>query len=210
MLRSLRALTLALACCAAVVVSGCATTPVATRGTGQAAGFTALAVGNAWTYRVTPGPDAPQVVTITSRDEQGYFLDDKGGRWGLRGDSIVDGSRALLQEPIEVGATWSAVVPASPQAPVGTPGVVERYTITATDAVVTVPAGTFNGCVEVEASQRVLDPNSGKPATLLLRWTWAPKTGLVRIRQSARLEGGAEVASATMELLSFTAAPATP
>jgi hypothetical protein len=208
MLRSLSA-ALALAC-TVVVVGACATAPVAARGTGQAAGFTALAVGNAWTYRVTPGPDAPQVVTITTRDEQGYFLDDKGGRWGLRGDSVVDGARALLQEPIEAGATWSAVVPAGPQAPVGTPGVVERYTITATDAVVTVPAGTFNGCVEVEASQRVLDPNSGKPATLLLRWTWAPKTGLIRIRQAARLQGGAEVATATMELLSFVAAPTAP
>lgn len=173
MLRSLRA-AFALAF-TVVVVSACATTPPA-RGTGQAASFTALAVGNSWSYRVTPGPDEPQVVTITGRDAQGYFLDDKGGRWGLRGDSVVDGTRALLQEPIEPGATWSAVVPAGPQAPVGTPGVVERYTITATDTVVTVPAGTFNGCVEVEASQRVLDPNSGKPATLLLRWTWAPKT----------------------------------
>lgn len=208
MLRSLR-VALALAC-TATLVGACATPTTANRGTGQAAGFTALAVGNAWSYRVTPGPDEPQIVTITGRDEQGYFLDDKGGRWGLRGDSVVDGSRALLQEPIEVGATWSAVVPAGPQAPAGTPGVVERYTITATDAVVTVPAGTFNGCVEVEASQRVLDPNSGKPATLLLRWTWAPRTGLIRIRQAARLEGGAEVASATMELLSFTAAPVAP
>jgi len=209
MLRSFSA-ALALACTAVVVVSACATTPVASRGTGQAASFTALAVGNTWTYRVTPGPDAPQVVTITGRDEQGYFLDDKGGRWGLRGDSVVDGVRALLQEPIEAGATWSAVVPAGPQAPVGTAGVVERYTITATDAVVTVPAGTFNACVEVQASQRVLDPNSGKPAMLLLRWTWAPHTGLIRIRQAARLEGGAEVATATMELLSFTAAAVSP
>ena len=92
------------------------------------------------------------------------------------------------------------------------PGVTEHYEITSTDAVVTVPAGTFNDCIEVEARQTVTDPSSGKAATLLLQWTWAKNTGLIRIRQSARLQGEkTPLTTATMELAtSSTATKTTP
>jgi len=191
-----------------VIDVGCASTPQA-GGSNAAAAYAPFAVGHAWSYKVTPGPDGAQTVKIVSLDDKGYFVDDKGGRMAPRSDGIFDGQRYLLLEPLRVGTTWSAVVPAGPQAPAGAPGVTEHYEIMATDAVVTVPAGTFDDCIEVEAKQAVVDPNSGKPATLLMQWTWARGTGLIRVRQSARLDGNKDpVATATMELVAFT--PAAP
>ena len=201
-----------LAVVALVVVDfGCASTP-RSGGTNAAAAYAPLAVGHSWSYKVTPGPDEPQTVKIVSRDDQGYFVDDKGGRMAPRSDGIYDGQRFLLLEPLAIGTKWTAVVAPGPQAPKDAAGVTERYEITATDVVVTVPAGTFNDCIEVQAKQSVMDPTSGKPATLLMQWTWAKNTGLIRVRQSARIDGNKEpVATASMELLAFTpAAPASP
>lgn len=199
---------LALLFAGVALVVGCASTPKS-GGDNAAAAFAPLAVGHSWSYKVTPGPDEPQTVKIVSRDDKGYFVDDKGGRMAPRSDGIYDGQRFLLLEPLAVGTKWSAVVPAGPQAPVGAPGVTEHYEIIATDAVVTVPAGTFNDCIEVQAKQSVTDPTSGKPATLLMQWTWAKNAGLIRVRQSARIDGNKEpVATATMELIAFH--PATP
>ncbi|HEY1099229.1 MAG TPA: hypothetical protein VGF99_09880 [Myxococcota bacterium] len=203
---------LAVVVAAAVAVGtsvGCATTP-RSGGDNVAAQYAPLRVGDVATWKVVPGPDEPQTVTVVNRDEQGYFVDDKGGRLAPRSDGIFDGQRYLLREPLKVGAVWTAVVAAGPAAPAGAPGVTERYTITATDAVVTVPAGTFDDCVEVEARQAVRDPNSGRPATLVMQWTWAKGTGLIRVRQSARLDGDkTPLTTATMELLSFTPGPTT-
>ena len=189
--------------------AGCATTPSGS-GSSEAAAYAPLAVGSSWSYRVTPGPEDPQVVTVVSRDEQGYFVDDQGGRVAPRSDGIFDGQRFLLLEPLTMGATWTAVVPAGPNAPPGARGVTEHYTITATDAVVTVPAGTFDNCIEVQARQTMFDPNSGKPATLMLQWTWSKGTGLIRVRQQARINGETTpITTATMELLSFKPAATT-
>ena len=161
-----------------------------------------LAVGNTWQYRVSPGPkDAPQLkVEIVDKDAKGFFIDNNGARLAPRTDGVFDGDRFLVQEPVEEGHSWISV-------PKDSPNVVERYKISAVGASTNVPAGNFDGCVEVEAEQNVADgPMRG---TLKMRWTYAPGVGLVKAVQRFRPEqGGEERTTMTMELVKFTVQPA--
>jgi hypothetical protein len=188
----------------ALAAVGCATTGTGSSDGPDAADYAAAAVGNAWTYRVTPGPDEPQTVRMVSRDDRGFYVDDRGGRLAPRSDGLFDGTRFLLKEPLTAGATWIAVTP-GPRP--GVPGPTENYRIVATGLEVTVPAGTFANCVEVEATTATRDPNSGKAATLVMSWVWAPKTGMIRLQQSVRFaDNSPSLPTATMELVSFTPA----
>jgi hypothetical protein len=179
-----------------VAVSSCVTTPTTPVPTPLARDFQALAVGNAWTYRATPGPDEPRVLRIVGF-EKGYFVDDRGGRLAPRTDGLFDGSRFLLQDPIVVGHEW--IAKALDQS-------LERYTIDATDVTVTVPAGTFTGCVQVTGRQQVVDPASKKPATLSITSTWAPKIGVVRVAFSVQAADAPPVTTSLTELVVFSPA----
>lgn len=172
--------------------SGCATTA-------KAIDFMPLAVGNRWTYRVTPGPTQAQEVVILKRDSDGFFVDNQGGRLAPRRDGIFDGTRFLLEEPLVVDHSWSAV-PGNASA--------ERYRIIANDAEVTVEAGTFAPCVIVQGEQPTRDPNTGKAATLIMTWTYARGVGLVEMQQAVRLSPDIVQTTATIELLSFAPAQA--
>jgi len=192
---------------AALAAVGCATTGTGSSDGPDAADYAALDVGNSWTYAITPGPDVPSVVRIVSRDERGFYVDDRGGRMAPRSDGLYDGTRFLLKEPLVAGATWLAITP-GPRP--GVPGPTENYRVMATGLDVTVPAGTFRDCIQVEATTQTRDPQTGKPATLVMTWFWAPKTGMVRLQQAVRFaDGSAPLPTATMELVSFTAAGAT-
>lgn len=187
-------------------VVGCATTADAGTTGPRAADFSHAAVGNVWAYKLTPGPDEPQTVKMLSRDERGFYVDDRGGRLAPRSDGLFDGERFLLKEPVVAGATWIAVQKA-PRPDL--PGVTEQYRIVATDLQVTVPAGTFADCVEVEGATPTRDPETGRPATILMRWVWAKQVGMIRLQQLVQREGDeAPVPTASMELTSFK--PASP
>lgn len=191
---------------AAVAVVGCATTTDAGPTGPRASDFSNAAVGNVWAYKLTPGPDEPQAVKMVSRDERGFYVDDRGGRIAPRSDGLFDGERFLLKEPVVAGATWIAVQKSKrPELP----GATEQYRIVATDLRVTVPAGTFDGCVEVEGTTPTRDPETGRPATIVMRWVWAKQVGMIRLQQLVQREGDeAPVPTASMELTSFT--PASP
>jgi hypothetical protein len=189
-----------------VGAGACATTAEGGAAGPRAAEFAAAEVGNAWTYKITPGPEEPQAVRYVSRDDRGFYVDDRGGRLMPRSDGLYDGERFLLKEPVVAGATWIAVQK-GPRPDL--PGVTEQYRIVATDVTVTVPAGTFTGCVEVEAESPTRDPETGHPATILMRWVWAKQTGMVRLQQLVLRQGDkAPLPTATMELVSFTPASA--
>ncbi|MDP2344541.1 MAG: hypothetical protein Q8O67_26550 [Deltaproteobacteria bacterium] len=173
------------------LAGGCATT--SNSGGGDKAGdYFPLAVGNRWTYRIVPGPPEPQQVQILRRDDDGFFVDDRGGRLAPRSDGVFDGQRFLLQEPLAVDHTWTALP--RKQAP-------ETYRITATDAVVTVPAGTFSPCVEVRGEQPT--PPGAPAGKLLISWTYAKGVGLIRFEQQVQLGSDPPLTTATMELVSF-------
>ena len=182
-----------------VVTSACATTSSNPSTSGRASDYYPLAVGNAWSYRVTPGPEEPQVLSIVQRNDDGFFVDNHGGVLAPRNDGLFDGKRFVLQEPLVVDHVWTALPKDEAQ---------ESYKIVATDAVVTVPAGTYEGVVVVDGEQPGRDPNTGKPGKLLVRWSYAKHVGMVKVEVRMQLEKQAPVLITTMELTSFTAAPA--
>jgi len=194
-MRSAVAATLALL----FVATSCATPGDGGAGGLRAADYVDARVGARFTYRVTPGPEAPQTVTITHRDDRGFYVDDAGGRIAPRSDGVFDGSRFLIKDPVVDGSTWTAVAP-GPRP--GMPGITETYTVRAVRAAATVPAGTFDDCVVVEGTTPTRDPNDGRAAVLIMTWTWARGVGLVKLTQAVRYVGDDTThQTASMELV---------
>ena len=110
-------------------VAACVTTSNTSDAAADVAQYFPLAVGNSWSYRIVPGPPEPQQVQILKRSDKGFFVDDRGGKLMHKTDGIFDGDRYLLQGPLVVDHSWTAL-PRNQG--------LERYRIVATDAVVTV------------------------------------------------------------------------
>jgi hypothetical protein len=176
---------------ALLFLTHCAATPDAAppREVFVAQDYYALDVGNTWVYKVSPAPEGQDVdtVSIVSKDSDGFFIDDHGGRLQARKNGIFDGDRFLIEDPLEVDHNWIAVP---------TPSSVERYKIMETNKAVSVPAGNFSNCVVVQAEQPGMAAD-GREITIFMRWTYAPHVGLVELRQSIRV--GEEPARQTLE-----------
>jgi hypothetical protein len=112
-----------------------------------------------------------------SRDAGGYFVDTERGALRADADCLHDRDRRLLCAPIELGRTWSSVVSVSST---------ERYEIAAVGERVETPAGRFDGCVRVRATNR-----AGPGAQIVLETTYAPGVGPVRIETFAVVGGTA-------------------
>jgi hypothetical protein len=163
--------------CAAPAGAAPTTAPRADgRGPGD---FFPLAVGRRWTF-LDRSPQAPgaarRTVTIVSRDAQGYYLDDQRGALRVDGDCLQDRSRRLLCAPIAVGHGWTSVVG---------PSATERYEIVGVGEKVTVPAGTFDGCVRVRSQLRAAGVEN------IAELTYAPGVGPVRLETFAVVKGEA-------------------
>ncbi len=182
----------------ALCAAACATPaePTPPPSTLRAAAYYPLAVGNRWSYDVTPAPPdkATQEVRILDVDQAGYFVDTQGGKLAPRSDGIFDGRRFLLQDPIAVDHAWMAVT---------SPAVVENYRISAVGTSVSVVAGNFVDCVAVESSLDVTHPQTKQLGRLTTTWTYAPGVGLVRLRQT--FQSGSQPAQqvTSMELHSY-------
>ena len=153
------------------------TRPAATSAAAEPADFFPLAVGHRWTF-LDRSPQAAEpsrrTVTILSRDPQGYYLDDQRGALRADHDCLQDRARRLLCAPIEVGRTWTSVVG---------PSVTERYEIAGVEEMVTVPAGTFRGCVRVRSQVRAAGVEQ------VAELTYAPGVGPVRLETFAVVNG---------------------
>ncbi|HEY4223016.1 MAG TPA: hypothetical protein VGO62_16780 [Myxococcota bacterium] len=186
---------------------GCATAPPKASGSGlHARDFFPLAVGNTWKYALQPAPPdgSPNVqVRILEKDAQGFYIDDQKGRLAPRSDGVFDGSknRFILEEPIEVGHEWIAV-------PKDDPAIVEHYKIVDVASSVHVPAGTFDGCVDVEASQSFPNHETGEKGTLKTTFSYAPGVGLVRVLEKIIPEKSDPINAFEMDLVSFDLAKA--
>lgn len=188
---------LLLAAVMASVLVACATAaPSTAAGPLRAKDYVPLAVGNRWEYRISPAPpDEPTgQVEILSVDDAGFYVDNHGARLAPRTDGVFDGARFILQEPIEAGHEWIAV----PE-----PNAVERFRIVSTTTTAQVPAGTFDRCVEVEATQEMRHPATGQRATLTMTWTYAPRVGLIKAVGKLAPENQPARVTTTMELVSF-------
>lgn len=167
---------------AATPQSGCASRRVRPVAPSAAAStYYPLAVGHTWTFQTLPAaPDgAPLVVRLERQTPDGFLESNLGSRLVARADGVFDGQRFLIQRPLEVGHAWLAVP---------SPSTVERYRIVARGVPVSVPAGTFSDCLQVEASQpiRARDGRSGR---LVGVWSYARGVGPVHFRQWVELEG---------------------
>lgn len=188
------------------LLAGCATDDAATGGSApdaapaalKARDYYPLAVGNTWTYRSTPGDETRTIAIV--REEEGFFIDNNTppARLQTRSTGVYDGDRFLLEEPLEVGHKWLAVPSASE---------VERYEIVATDLELSTPAGFFKHCVGVRAEALQRSPD-GRPATVIVLWTYAPNVGLVRIEQRVEMEGEDPRRLLTIELVDYKLASA--
>ncbi|HEY8209810.1 MAG TPA: hypothetical protein VIG99_20120 [Myxococcaceae bacterium] len=134
-----------------------------------------LAVGNSWTYSANMlGDHSESTVTIVKQDF-GWFVDDHKSRFKVDAYGLRDEKRYLIRAPLEVGKAWTSVV--SVQS-------VEHAKIVDTDESVTVLAGVFDHCLTVETSNRQDDTK-----TLIMRMTFAPHVGIVRIQTTLDAEG---------------------
>jgi hypothetical protein len=148
-----------------------------------------LAVGNRWTYAVNGAADKRVEVAIL-KEEGGYFVDSQGGRFAHDAFGLRDGDkRYLLRGPLEVGRSWTSIVSVSST---------ERYRITATGVPCEVPAGTFQGCVQVESRTR-----ADADRVLSAHYTFAPRVGLVRLETQLE-EGKRRLPQVKLELAAFT------
>jgi hypothetical protein len=155
-------------------------------------GWFPLAVGNEWTWLdlspgQEPGTARRRTVRIVSRDADGFYVDDSRGALRSAHGCIQDRVRRILCTPFEVDRTWSSVVSETST---------ERYRIAATGLTATVPDGTFQDCILVQARNR-----AGGDAEVLLETTYAPGVGPVRIETFA-VVGGKKVPQVKAELAS--------
>ncbi len=142
--------------------------------------FFPLAVGNQWTWtdsspQVGAGAPKQRTVRIVSRDADGYYVDDARGALKVAHGCIQDRVRRILCTPFEVDRSWISIVSETST---------ERYQIAATGLDAVVPAGRFEGCILVRASNR-----AGDGAEVILETTYAPGVGPVRIETYALLDG---------------------
>ncbi len=164
----------------AVALLACARAPAAPAPRGASAApadYFPLAVGNAWTF-LDRSPQQPKpsrrTVRIVERDRDGYYVDDQRGALRADRDCLHDRARRLLCQPIARGSTWLSVVSAS---------AAERYEIAGVDEVVTVPAGTFRGCVRVRSQLRA------GAVEQVAELTYAPGVGPVLLETFAVVKG---------------------
>lgn len=166
------ALVLALAACARAPVAPAARPP-----SPSPAEYFPLAVGNTWTF-LDRSPQQAQpsrrTVRIVARDRDGYYLDDQRGALRADADCLHDRARRLLCQPIAPGSAWISVVSAS---------ATERYEIAGVDESVTVPAGTFRGCVRVRSQLRA------GAVDQVAELTYAPGVGPVLLQTFAVVKG---------------------
>lgn len=157
-----------------------------------------------WGTVTLPGEneDTPVFVRKSSEGTDYYFLQDEAGTHRIAKRTIVELKPVLDQEErkvlpgykdLELGRSWS--VESQPYALKGVafhslpdPGLkrfMMSYEITDTNASVTVPAGTYENCIEVTGEGQIsiyADPRLGYQDIFITQREWyAPGIGLVKL-----------------------------
>jgi len=160
----------------------------------RAVDFWPLAIGNTWTYQISMRGAVQKKKVAILKQENGYFVDSEGGRLQHHAAGVFDGERFLLRDPIALGAKWLAVPSANS---------LERNEIIATGFTTTVPAGVFDGCVRVQAVNRM-----NQTQAMIAEWTYAPGIGLVQFISRLEVEGKQSEPQVTMVLVQYEQKPA--
>lgn len=177
------------------VLAGCATSQERAQPRVNAAAYYPLDVGNRWVFRAS-SPAQPSEnfeVRIDSKEPSGFYVSSQGMRMMRRAGGIFDGDRFLIEEPLEVGHSWMAVP---------SPSVVERFRIVGTRVPVSVPAGSFSDCLQVEMSQTIRGQN-GSNGRLVGVWTYAKGVGPVHFKQWVEFPEADDIPNVEFQLLEF-------
>ena len=179
---------------ALLVISACAGPSAATAGAFDdglrpPAQYFPLTVGNRWVYRTRFGKTVEENVVTIDRQEGAVFRDNRGSVLGADAEGVRDERRYLLKAPLTPGASWKSTVEV---------GRIEEYTVLAVDEAVTVPAGTFHGCVLVRGKS-VVDAGT----ELEIEWAYAPRVGLVKMETTAVIGKKERVPQTVIELTSY-------
>lgn len=176
-------------------ILGCATSQERPAPKDDAGAYYPLGVGNRWVFRASSPSQTSDTfeVRIDSRDAEGFYVSSQGARMMRRASGIFDGDRFVIEEPLEVGHEWMAVPSAS---------AVERFRIVGMRVPVSVPAGSFSDCLQVEMSQTVR-AQDGRSGRLVGIWTYAKNVGPVHFKQWVELPGAENIANVEFQLLEF-------
>lgn len=188
-MRHARPLLLALALLSACAGPTASTGGATDEGLRSPAQYFPLAVGNRWAYRTRFGKTIEENVVTIDRQEGAVFRDNRGSVLGVDAEGVRDERRYLLKAPLTPGATWRSTVEV---------GRTEDYTVIAIDEPVTVPAGTFHGCVLVRG-RSVVDAGT----ELEIEWSYAPGVGLVKMETTAVIGRKERVPQTVIELTSY-------
>jgi hypothetical protein len=152
-----------------------------------------LAVGNRWSYRVS-FLGASQDLTVSIVGGDGYiFQDSRGQRFRVDSGGLRDDQRYLLHLPLDRGQKWSAVIDIAHT---------EFYEVVDVGTTTEVPAGSFAGCVRIQASTR-----ESPQHILIAEQTYCPNVGLVRVVTFAEIDGKRGPPQVTQDLVSYKVAP---
>jgi len=137
--------------------------------------FFPLTEGSAWSYDVDDGVGTVLAISrVDSRSGRRANVLDPAGAvvpYDVRDDGIFrpDKGVYLLRDPLERGASWASSAGMT-------------ATVAAMDRVVDVPAGRFEGCVEIV--------QQGGEQGLRITTDYCPNVGPARIEASMTLSGG--------------------
>lgn len=177
------------------LLAACASTP-APEPTSAAedglAAYAALGVGRVREYEVRYPGQQGRLEVETLKEDEGWFVDDRGGRLRLSADGLRDEDRYLIRRPLQPGTQWSSVLSAS---------AVEHYEIISVGRPCAVPAGRFDDCLVVQARLR-------RDASMELEaeWLWIRDVGLARIQTVARVDGR-RIPQTVQELVGYDLSP---
>jgi hypothetical protein len=153
--------------------------------------FMPLNLGNSWTYnREFLGEKGVFSVMIVSRDKEGFFLDDHGGRFMLTPFGLRDLDRYMLLSPLETGHRWRAQIAVN---------IAEHFEILDDAALVTVPAGAFERCLVVQSTTYTTES-----VRMITTTTYAPHVGMIRMETRLENNQGRQSRQFLLELTGYS------
>lgn len=146
-----------------------------------------LAVGNSWTYTVDYLGQTGEMTIRIEREENGWFIDNRGTALTADRRGIRDRDRYLLTFPLQEKRAWVALTGPTRN---------ETREIVGIDTPVETPAGNFEGAVVVETTV-----NPQKNIFLKSLHYFVPLIGIVKIETFVEDTGAGTKKRQTLTLL---------
>jgi hypothetical protein len=147
-----------------------------------------LEAGTVWVYQAKYLGEARTRTVVMGPTQDGFHVDDQGGKFIYDGEGLRDESRYLLREPLREGQSWSSVAAL---------GVTEKYTVIKAQAACKTTTLHFDDCIEVKGT---LPAQNG--ASLENSMWFARGTGLVRM-ETVLVRGETRTKQVEMQLSEF-------